>query len=266
MSWVSFYVCFWQIGSREKSHYVVAQAGITLHALHAALAAHKLAMINVGSISDQTIGGVITTATHGSGVNFPVLSKHVLALVLLLADGSRVRCSPTERPDLFNASICGLGATGLILEITLEVEPAFRLKEVQEARDFTDVVDNIDSIARSAEHVRLWWYPQADIIRVLSANRTTEVGILLVLFSTILLSCAMSCLFLQPITNHDSSWLWDTLIGFHFMQFIIFLGRYLTMLNPYISRFAAWLAGGYSVAVDDSHRIFNLDCKVRYQS
>ena len=132
-------------------------------------------MRNLGSISDQTIGGVITTATHGSGMNWPVLSMHVLALVILLADGSRVRCSRQERPDLFLASICGIGATGLILEITLEVEPAFRLKEVQENHSFDEVVQNLDTIARSAEHVRLWWFPQADVVRVSTANRTSEV-------------------------------------------------------------------------------------------
>ena len=51
--------------------YVVAQAGIILSKLHAELAAHGLAMINLGSISDQTLAGVVTTATHGTGIDQP---------------------------------------------------------------------------------------------------------------------------------------------------------------------------------------------------
>ena len=132
-------------------------------------------MINVGSISDQTLAGVITTATHGTGVGFKVISTHVLSLTLLLADGTRVRCSREERSDLFIASLCGLGSTGLILEIQMEVEPAFRLKEVQESVPFDGVLQHIESVANSAQHVRLWWFPQADVVRVSSANHSDEV-------------------------------------------------------------------------------------------
>ncbi len=132
-------------------------------------------MINVGSISDQTLAGVVTTATHATGVHFQVISTHVLSLTLLLADGSRVRCSREERADLFIASLCGLGSTGLILQIKLKVSPAFRLKETQESVPFARVVQNIDAIAHAAEHVRLWWFPQADVVRVSSADRTDEV-------------------------------------------------------------------------------------------
>jgi L-gulonolactone oxidase len=120
--------------------YVIAQAGITLTDLHSALAQHGLAMRNLGSISDQTLAGIVATATHGSGVNFGVMSTHVLALTLLAPDNTIRRCSPTENPDLFEATVCGIGATGLILDIKLEVEPAFRLREVHSLRPFGDVV------------------------------------------------------------------------------------------------------------------------------
>lgn len=132
-------------------------------------------MINVGSISDQTLAGIVTTATHGTGMNYKVISTHVLSLVLLLADGTRVHCSREERADLFTASLCGLGSTGLILQIKLEVGPAFRLKEIQESVPFVEVVDQLDTIANASEHVRMWWFPQADVIRVSSADRTQEV-------------------------------------------------------------------------------------------
>lgn len=154
---------------------VVAQGGITLQRLHATLDAHGLAMINVGSISDQTLAGMVTTATHGTGLTHKVLSTHVQALHLLLADGSHVRCSRSENPDLSIATICGLGSTGLILDIQLKVAPAFRLHEVQETVKFDPVVDRLDEVANSAEYVRLWWWPQAGDIRVSSMSKTDEV-------------------------------------------------------------------------------------------
>lgn len=131
-------------------------------------------MINVGSISDQTLAGIVTTATHGSGIDYGVMSTHVMALTLLLADGSRVNCSRSERNDLFIASICGLGATGIILSIQLEVEPAFRLKEVQESLPFEEVMEHLDELVYSAEHTRFWWFPTKDIVRCSYSDRTSE--------------------------------------------------------------------------------------------
>lgn len=73
------------------------------------------------------------------------------------------------------ASLCGLGSTGLILTAELEVEPAFHLKEVWEAVEFDSVVANLDNMASSGEHVRMWWYPQTQKVRVGAACRTKEV-------------------------------------------------------------------------------------------
>ncbi|KAF9048042.1 gulonolactone oxidase Lgo1 [Hymenopellis radicata] len=215
---------------------VTVEAGITLNELHAHLARHDLAMMNVGSISDQTLGGVVTTATHGSGITYGVISTHVRSLTLLLADGTYVSCSRREHSDLFTASICGLGATGLIISVELEVEPAFRLKEIAESRPFDDVLDNLDEIAHSAEHVRLAWTPSADRVRVGMMNRTQE-----------------------PKTI-DGSWFWDILMAFHVLQLILFIGRYISAVTNFAGHFICWLGGPRSVRVDDSHRIFNLDC------
>lgn len=59
-----------------------------------------------------------------------------------------------------------------------------------------------------------------------------------------------------------ASWLWHSFLGFHVLQFLLFLGRYFLSLNVFTTRFASWLVQGDLVAVDDSYRIFNLDCKV----
>ncbi|KZT05230.1 L-gulonolactone/D-arabinono-1,4-lactone oxidase [Laetiporus sulphureus 93-53] len=229
-----------EVNAEKK--YVVAHGGITLQALHAELAANNLAMINLGSISDQTLAGMVTTATHGSGIAFQVLSTHVMSLTLLLPNGSRVRCSRQDNADLFMASLCGLGSTGLILQVQLEVTDAFRLKETQESIAFDEVIRNLDPIVHSAEHVRLWWFPQAGVVRVSAANRAAEVN-------------AFLCM--KPV----DTWLWHSLVGYHLLQFLFFLGRYITSLNPWIGRFGAWLVSDKTVGINDSHRIFNIDCK-----
>lgn len=132
-------------------------------------------MINLGSISEQTLAGMMTTATHGTGIHHRVLSSHVQAVRLLMADGTKVTCSRDHQPDLFYATLCGLGSTGIILDIRMEVRLAFRLREVQETYKFNDVIDRLDDVAASAEFVRLWWWPQADDICVSKMDETHEV-------------------------------------------------------------------------------------------
>lgn len=165
--------CILQVDTEKQ--WVIAQGGIVLNDLNEELSRLGLALSNLGSISDQTLGGAITTATHGSGVHYGVLSTQVLELTLMLADGSVTTCSSSERSSLFNASLCGLGATGLILSVKLQVEPSFNLKEDQKTYNFDDLVDTLDEIAHSGEHVRFWWFAQTGKIRLSICNRTAEV-------------------------------------------------------------------------------------------
>lgn len=153
----------------------MAEAGIVLSDLHVALERANLALSCLGSISEQTLGGVVTTATHGTGITFPVLCKVVTELKLLLADGSMVRCSQHENTDLFNATLSGIGATGIILTVKATVEPRFRLKEVQESVSFDQFIGSMHRLMRSAQHPRFWWFPVAGNVRCCYANRTTEV-------------------------------------------------------------------------------------------
>lgn len=234
------YVASHQAESRHRGHvekrYITCEAGITLHALHEELGKHHLAMRNLGSISDQTLGGIVTTATHGSGLGHKVLSTYVLSLTLLTADGSRVNCSRNENPDLFIATICGLGSTGIILTVQLEVEPAFRLREEQESVPFDQFISNFDHLIRAAEFPRFWWFPSAGIIRSSLSNRTLESP--------------------KPVPQH-----WSNVLMAHLIQCFLLLGLWFQSLNPMTCRFVCWMGSEKTVGIDDSHRIFNMDCR-----
>lgn len=68
--------------------------------------------------------------------------------------------------------------------------------------------------------------------------------------------------FLSQPTKLAPTFLWHSAIGFHLVQFLFFLGIYIPSLNPWISRMSAWLDKETTVTVDESWRVFNLDCKV----
>ena len=70
---------------------VTVRAGTRLHALSGLLAAHGLALENLGDIDVQTVAGAISTGTHGTGLAYGGLATQVTGLELVLADGSVVQ-------------------------------------------------------------------------------------------------------------------------------------------------------------------------------
>ena len=49
-----------------------------------------------------------------------------------------------------------MGLLGVITEVTLQCEPSFNLEETFEKKSLTNCLANLDRIAHSAEHVKLW--------------------------------------------------------------------------------------------------------------
>src|SRR5215203_4441053 len=71
----------------RHSGLVEVQGGSKLHELGDLLAGHGLALENLGDVAVQSVGGAISTATHGTGLNYPNLSAQVHALKLVTASG-----------------------------------------------------------------------------------------------------------------------------------------------------------------------------------
>jgi L-gulono-1,4-lactone dehydrogenase len=152
---------------------VTVQAGMSLRKLNAVLASLGLGLTNMGDVDPQTVSGAISTGTHGTGRASAAIAAQVAALELVLADGSVVRCSAEERPDLFAAARVGLGALGLISTVTLRTEPAFLLEAHEGPMPLKDVLDGFDEVIGGEEHAELYWFPHTTTALV-KRNRRVE--------------------------------------------------------------------------------------------
>jgi decaprenylphospho-beta-D-ribofuranose 2-oxidase len=71
-----------------------------------------------------TIGGAIASDIHGKNHHVDgTFGSHVRALTLLLADGETVDIGPDRRPELFWATVGGMGLTGLTVRATFSMLP-----------------------------------------------------------------------------------------------------------------------------------------------
>jgi L-gulono-1,4-lactone dehydrogenase len=150
---------------------VTVQAGMRLEDLVEILAAHGLAMPNLGDINDQTVSGAISTGTHGTGAGFGCLSTFVEALTLVTGTGEVIHCSASARPDVFAAARVGLGALGVITEVTLRCVDAFVLHADERPMPLVQLLAELDTMIESNDHFEFYWFPYTDRVQVKRNNR-----------------------------------------------------------------------------------------------
>ncbi|MCB0188643.1 MAG: FAD-binding protein, partial [Caldilineaceae bacterium] len=137
-------------------------AGTKLHAIGDPLWEHGLAMINMGDIDRQSLGGAIGTGTHGTGPTLGNLSTQVVALRLLTAQGDLIDCSAEIEPMLFKAACLSLGALGIITQVTLRCLPAYELHEQSWVVGFDECMATLDQQIAATRHFEFFWVPGED--------------------------------------------------------------------------------------------------------
>jgi len=122
--------------------------GTPIHTLNDRLWDMGLGLPNMGGYDAQTLAGVVSTSTHGSGLAYPPFPDLVRSLDLVVSGGRVLRLEPTDGPTdpdradelphelvrndaLFAAAACGLGTLGLVHSMLIEVRERFWLNEVR---------------------------------------------------------------------------------------------------------------------------------------
>jgi xylitol oxidase len=83
----------------------------------------------LASLTELSIAGAFSTAVHGSGNNNRNLATSVCALEMVTGNGEIVKLSRDSDGDLFSGAVVGLGALGVITKLTLDIEPAFTVRQ-----------------------------------------------------------------------------------------------------------------------------------------
>ncbi|MFJ6096872.1 D-arabinono-1,4-lactone oxidase [Williamsia muralis] len=134
------------------------RAGTTLREIPGLLAPYGLAMANLGDVDAQTISGATSTGTHGTGLRHGGISTQITAVRLVTGKGD-VRTVDTSEPQLLSAAALGLGALGVITEVTLQCVPAFTLRAQEGPEQVDDVIDSFLEKVALHDHYEFYWFP-----------------------------------------------------------------------------------------------------------
>lgn len=141
-------------------HQVTVSAGTPLRVLNTLLAARGLALPNLGDIDAQTVAGAISTGTHGTGAGHATLASCVAGATLVTGTGQILRVG--DESDLFPAVRLGLGALGILVDVTLRCVDAFTLRADERPMALAEVLARLDDDIAGTDHVEFYWYPYTD--------------------------------------------------------------------------------------------------------
>ncbi|GAA5091414.1 D-arabinono-1,4-lactone oxidase [Microbacterium yannicii] len=220
-------------------------AGTRLHRVPSLLAPFGLAMENLGDIDRQSIAGAISTGTHGTGARFGGIAAQVVGATLVTASGDLLTVNEEENPELVPAVALGLGALGILVDVTLQCVPAYVLHAVEQPEPLEDVLAALDDRVAGADHFEFYWFPHTD--RAMTKTNTR-------------LPDGAPRHPLAPV----GKWIDDTLVGSGLHQIACSTGRAIPALVPAINRVSAKVWGDREFT-DASARVFATSRSVRFR-
>lgn len=223
---------------------LTVEAGIRIFQLNDYLKEHQLAIQNLGSISDQSIAGLISTGTHGSSQYHGLVSQQVVSIIIANGEGELVECSSVKNPKLFRAALLSLGKIGIITQVTIRTVPRYTIKSKQEIIKFSTLLREWDTIWLDSEFIRIWWFPYSGNCVCWRASKSDDA-----------------------LSEPRSSW-YGTTLGRVFYESLLWVSvNIIPRLTPWVEKFVfkqqygnVETLGKGDIAVQNSVEGLNMDC------
>lgn len=144
----------------DHQNLFLVECGIVLKDLIKFLDSKGKALINMGAYTGQTIAGVVSTSTHGSGKSLGAFPSYVEAIIFVDENGelSHVERSGDKaistaavslegvknirfvsNDDDFNALAVSIGCIGIIYALVIRVTDSYMLKETRRFSTWTEI-------------------------------------------------------------------------------------------------------------------------------
>ncbi|PKQ36455.1 MAG: FAD-linked oxidoreductase [Actinobacteria bacterium HGW-Actinobacteria-11] len=224
---------------------VTLLAGTRLHRIPRLLAPFGLAMENLGDIDRQSIAGAISTGTHGTGAGFGGLATQVVGVTMVTAAGEFLRIDDERESELLPAVALGLGALGIIVDVTLQCVPAFVMHAIDEPAPLDDVLETLEERVAASDHFEFYWFPHTDVALTKRQTRLPE--------STVR----------QPLPV-VGRWIDETLLSNGVYRMVCAAGQAVPAITPPFSRLAVTLTGNREYT-ELSHRVLIQSRTVRFR-
>ncbi|MEV0847405.1 FAD-binding protein [Streptomyces sp. NPDC049954] len=113
----------------EAARTVRVGGGVRYAELARVVHTHGLALPNMASLPHISVAGSVATGTHGSGNGLGSLATQVRGVELVTASGEALSLSRDKDGERFEGAVVSLGALGVVTALTLDLVPAFEVRQ-----------------------------------------------------------------------------------------------------------------------------------------
>jgi hypothetical protein len=157
---------------KREGDLVTVKGGTRMRDVVALLLENGLAFEALPSHDAQSIAGILSTNVHGTGRDWGFVAEMVERLKIIDGKGEIHECAPVD--DLFKAAIGGIGAVGIISEVTVRTVPKFNAEQKFTLAPCAEVRNDLESMLEENRHLSLYIFPFATVCQVSIWNPTTK--------------------------------------------------------------------------------------------
>ncbi|SJM54561.1 FAD-binding protein [Gulosibacter sp. 10] len=137
-------------------------AGTTVGEAIAELDRYGAMMIGAPGDHAATLGGAVSTGSHGYHPREASFSAQIRGLLLVTGEGSVLRVSPRHNMQYWPAAQLGMGALGVIAEVAVGFRRNAVLETSKKRRDIDRLVQDIPEARAKTDFYRVDWRPNTD--------------------------------------------------------------------------------------------------------
>jgi decaprenylphospho-beta-D-ribofuranose 2-oxidase len=138
-----------------------AEAGLSLRDLNRVFLHRGFASPVSPGTQYVTLGGMVAADVHGGNHHVAgTFGEHVRSLRMRVADGRVLEVSEQTEPELFRATLGGMGLTGHVLEVELQMQripSAWLYTETRRVSDIDDLVETLLESSRRWPMTKTWF-------------------------------------------------------------------------------------------------------------
>lgn len=151
---------------------ISAKAGTKLSHFGPEAFKHKLALENQGDIDKQSLAGALSTGTHGTGLNLRSMANQIKSISFI--NGNAEEITVDESSTDFNGSRLTLGALGIVTNIAVQMEDAYKLKVDVFPESINSALEKIEERLKNNRHLEMFYFPVGGWSLTKIMNKTNE--------------------------------------------------------------------------------------------
>ena len=151
---------------------ITVRAGTRVRDVIKLLLNRGLAFKALPSHNAQSIGGILATDVHGTGKDWGWVSEMVVGMKVIDGNGDIHQVKPED--DIFRAAIGGIGAVGIISEVTVQARSRFNVEQTCIIADLAYVENSLEDLIAENDHLSLYIFPFSGQCQINLWNRTEK--------------------------------------------------------------------------------------------